>query len=78
MDVKNGNMRVERNKLKVLYRRIKIEDMGDGLRWIVEVENEFTSVKGNVIEYESPSVRMSEERNVICRKEDESNKTPDR
>ena len=41
---------------------------GKGLRWIVEVENELPSVKRYAVDYELPSVNMSEERKGMCRR----------
>ena len=61
-------MGTEKNKFKMLYRRLNVEDMGEGLRWIVEVENEIPWVKRNAVEYELPSVKMSEERQGMCRR----------
>ena len=56
MFLNDGIRRVERNKLKVLYRRIDIEDMGEGFRWIIEVENEFPSDNRRTDDYDVPSV----------------------
>ena len=57
-------MGARENKLKVLYRRIEIEDMEEGFRWIVEVENEFPSDKRKTVDYEVPSVN-SRDKNMV-------------
>ena len=67
-DCKELNLGAEKNKLKMIYRLLNVEDMAIGLRLIVEFENEFPSVKCYAVEYELSSVKMSEERNGMWRR----------